>query len=626
MPLAIRLLTNTLIGALIVVAVGWVMNLPERFDIAVVTQQVVAIALGLSVGVAFLTRPYGDRARPLDLVLALAGAGSWIWYAWNFNEWMLLLAYRTPDMWIPGVVAIVLMVEALRKVGGSIIAGLVLTFIVYAFVGDHLPGVFEAEVSVPAKTVLYLYADSSGIPGLVLKIIVGLVLPFVIFGKVMEMVGGMAFFSDLALTLLGRWRGGPAKGASVASAAFGMLSGSTVANILSTGIVTIPLMKKTGFKPEQAAAIEAVASNGGQIMPPVMGATAFIIAEFLQIPYAEVVLAALTPALLYYFVLFVKIDSIAQRNNIAGLSADEVPSLRDTLSGSWMFILPLFVLIYLLFFKGYDPGKSALMGAAALLVAYVVRCGFRPDLKVLLNAIKQSGVESVPVILIGAGAGAVIGVLNTTGLAFQLTLALSHIASAYGLFMMLFVTALVSIVLGMGMPTVAVYVVLVTVVAPTVINLGVDPLGAHLFLFYFGLMSMITPPIALGSIVAAQVAGANMWTTGYYGIRLGMSAYFLPFLWIYNPALLLDGTLLEIVIVLSNCFAAVSLLRISMLQSCIAAVPDWLSSLSLVIAAIAIGGATVWFGSNSMLALALSLVGVIPFLPAPFRGKPQKVL
>ena len=626
MPLAIRLLTNTLIGALIVVAVGWVMNLPERFDIAVVTQQVVAIALGLSVGVAFLTRPYGDRARPLDLVLALAGAGSWIWYAWNFNEWMLLLAYRTPDMWIPGVVAIVLMVEALHKVGGSIIAGLVLTFIVYAFVGNHLPGVFEAEVSVPAKTVLYLYADSSGIPGLVLKIIVGLVLPFVIFGKVMEMVGGMAFFSDLALTLLGRWRGGPAKGASVASAAFGMLSGSTVANILSTGIVTIPLMKKTGFKPEQAAAIEAVASNGGQIMPPVMGATAFIIAEFLQIPYANVVLAALTPALLYYFVLFVKIDSIAQRNNIAGLSADEVPSLRDTLSGSWMFILPLFVLIYLLFFKGYDPGKSALMGAAALLVAYVVRCGFRPDLKVLLNAIKQSGVESVPVILIGAGAGAVIGVLNTTGLAFQLTLALSHIASAYGLFMMLFVTALVSIVLGMGMPTVAVYVVLVTVVAPTVINLGVDPLGAHLFLFYFGLMSMITPPIALGSIVAAQVAGANMWTTGYYGIRLGMSAYFLPFLWIYNPALLLDGTLLEIVIVLSNCFAAVSLLRISMLQSCIAAVPDWLSSLSLVIAAIAIGGATVWFGSNSMLALALSLVGVIPFLPAPFREKPQKVL
>jgi len=356
-------------------------------------------------------------------------------------------------------------------------------------------------------------------------------------------------------------------------------------------------------------------------MPPVMGATAFIIAEFLQIPYAEVVLAALTPALLYYFVLFVKIDSIAQRNNIAGLSADEVPNLKDTLSGSWMFILPLFVLIYLLFFKGYDPGKSALMGAAALLVSYVVRSKFRPNLKVLLNAIKQSGVESVPVILIGAGAGAVIGVLNTTGLAFQLTLALSHIAAAYGLFLMLFVTALVSIVLGMGMPTVAVYVVLVTVVAPTVVNLGVDPLGAHLFLFYFGLMSMITPPIALGSIVAAQVAGANMWTTGYYGIRLGMSAYFLPFLWIYNPALLLDGTLLEIVIVLSNCFAAVSLLRISMLQSSIAAVPDWLSSLSLVIASIAIGGATVWFGSNSMIALALSLVGVIPFLPASFLGE-----
>ena len=624
MPIATRILTNILIGALIIVAVGWVMNLPERFDIAVITQQVVAIALGLSIGVAFLTRPYGARTTPFELILALAGAGSWIWYAWNFNEWMLLLAYRTPDMWIPGVIAIALMVEALRKVGGGIIAGLVFTFIVYAFLGNHLPGVFEAEVSFPAKTVLYLYADGSGIPGLVLKIIVGLVLPFVIFGKIMEMVGGMAFFSDLALTLLGRWRGGPAKGASVASAAFGMLSGSTVANILSTGIVTIPLMKKTGFKPEQAAAIEAVASNGGQIMPPVMGATAFIIAEFLQIPYSEVVLAALTPALLYYFVLFVKIDAIAERNNISGLSADEVPNLRDTLSGSWMFILPLAVLIYLLFFKGFDPGKSALMGAAALLVAYVVRCGFRPDLKVLLNAIKQSGIEAVPVILIGAGAGAVIGVLNTTGLAFQLTLALSHVAAEYGLFLMLLVTAMVSIVLGMGMPTVAVYVVLITVVAPTVINLGVDPLGAHLFLFYFGLMSMITPPIALGSIVAAQVAGANMWTTGYLGIRLGISAYFMPFLWIYNPALLLDGSLLEITIVLLNCFAAVSLLRLSMLQSHIRGIPDWLHSLLLVFAGIAVGGSTIWFGSESMFALTLSLLGIIPFLSSLQRKTQRK--
>ena len=608
-------LLNVYVTLLCVITIGWVMNLQDYIGVLLVTQQVIAIVAGLAIGIAFLKHPYSERSAPVDLLLALVASGSWLWYALNFESWMLLLAYRTPDMWIPGILAIGLMMEALRKSGGIIIATLVICIVAYGFLGNHLPGVLRAEVFPPTKTVLYLYADSSGIPGIVLRIIINLVIPFILFGKMMEIAGGMTFFTNLAMRLLGRWRGGPAKGASFASAAFGMLSGSTVANILSTGIVTIPLMKKIGFKPHQAAAIEAVASNGGQIMPPVMGATAFIIAEFLQIPYSAVVFAAITPALLYYLVLFVKIDAIAACENIRGLSSEDLPKKEEVFRGSWVFVLPLLLMIVLMFVLGYDPGRSAVIVAGAILLAYAIRNRFRIKLADLWGVIKGTGSESIPVILIGAGAGAVIGVMNYSGFAFQLTLVLTHLASDYGLFAMLLMAALVSIVLGMGMPTVAVYVVLVTIVAPSVVDLGVDPLGAHLFLFYFGLMSMITPPIAMGSIVAAQVAGASMWTTGFYGLRLGISAYLLPFLWIYNPALLLDGSPVEIAIILVNCGAAVMLLRSSMLPSPLRGIPDWLFALLAVSLAIFCGGATVWFGTTSPLALASSILGLVPFLP-----------
>lgn len=608
-------LLNIYIALLCVITIGWVMNVQDYLGLSLVTQQVIAIVAGLAIGIAFLKHPYSERSAGIDLALALVSSASWLWYALNFESWMLLLAYRTPDMWIPGILAIALMMEALRKAGGLIIASLVICIVAYGFVGHYLPGILRAEVFPPTKTVLYLYADSSGIPGIVLRIIINLVIPFILFGKMMEIAGGMTFFTNLAMRMLGRWRGGPAKGASFASAAFGMLSGSTVANILSTGIVTIPLMKRIGFRPYQAGAIEAVASNGGQIMPPVMGATAFIIAEFLQLPYSSVVLAAITPALLYYIVLFVKIDAIAACENIRGLAPEDLPRKEDVYRGSWVFVLPLILMIVLMFGLSYDPGKSAVIVAGAVLAAYAIRNRFRIKLADLWAVIKGTGSESIPVILIGAGAGAVIGVMNSSGFAFQLTLMLTHLAEQYGLFAMLLMAALVSIVLGMGMPTVAVYVVLVTIVAPSVIELGVDPLGAHLFLFYFGLMSMITPPIAMGSIVAAQVAGASIWTTGYYGLRLGISAYLLPFLWIYNPALLLNGSAIEIAIILVNCGAAVMLLRSSMLPSPLRGFPDWLFAMVAVALAIFCGGATVWFGSTSAVALAVSALGLAPFLP-----------
>jgi TRAP transporter 4TM/12TM fusion protein len=605
-----RYLHVVFIVLLPLVGVAWVLRLGEPLGIPLITPQVIAIMLGLASGAAFLRFPYLRQVTLLDIALAVAVSASWFWYAWNFDSWMLLLAYRTPDMWVPGLVAIVLMLEALRKSVGLTIAILVWTIVAYGFFGDHIPGLFRAEVFSPTKTILYLYADSSGIPGLVVTVIINVVLPFVIFGKVMEIAGGMTFFNNMALAMMGKRRGGPAKVAVVASASFGTLSGSTVANIMSTGILTIPLMKRTGFRPEQAAAIEAVASNGGQIMPPVMGATAFIIAEFLQIPYSQVVLASLAPALLYYLVLFFKIDAIAVKENIAGLPASEIPSALQTLKEGWFFVLPLGYLIYLLLWRGYDPGLAALQSTGILIVCYLLQHRLRPEWEKLWALVRGAGQEIVPLILIGGGAGAVIGIMNSTGFAFQLSLVLTHVASEFGLFSMLVLAAIVSIVLGMGMPTAAVYVVLVTVVAPSVINFGVDPLAAHLFLFYFGLMSMITPPIAVGSIVAAQIAGANMWSTSFYGMRMGISAYLLPFLWIYNPAILLHGSTLEIAIVLSNCLAAAVFLRLSMMPVLWRVLPAWASGTLMTLAAVVVGSASIWLGPSNPAAFVPSLLGL----------------
>ncbi|MCC6008484.1 MAG: TRAP transporter fused permease subunit, partial [Rhodobacteraceae bacterium] len=545
---------------------------------------------------------------------------SWFWYAWNFERWMVMMGFRTLDMWVPGLIAILLMLEALRKAVNLTIALLVLVVVAYGFVGDRIPGLLTAEVFHPTRTVMYLYADSSGIPGIVVRIIIDLVLPFVIFGKVMEIAGGMTFFNNLALGLMGRRRGGPAKVAVVASGSFGTLSGSTVANIMSTGIITIPLMKRTGFKPEQAGAIEAVSSNGGQIMPPVMGATAFIIAEFLQLPYSQVVAAALAPALLYYLVLFLKIDAIAMREGLKGLDPREIPPIGETLRNGWLFVIPIAILVYLLFWKGFNPGRAAIYVTGLLLVGYLIKLRFRPSFRDMMELMRRTGTEVVPLILIGGGAGAVVGVLNSTGFAFQLSLLLAQIASSYGLLAMLLLTALVSIILGMGMPTAAVYVVLVTVVAPTVIRMGVDPLGAHLFLFYFGLMSMITPPIAVGSIVAAQVAGASIWTTGNYGARLGIAAYLLPFLWIYNPAVMLNGSGLEIVLVLSNCIVAALVLQLSMLRRQLPGVPDGLASLLLTLLAIGLGSATIWLGSDNPMAGVATAAGLAFYLAQRYRA------
>ena len=603
------LLLRACLGAVPIVGILWIFAVADRFGFAFTFQQVIGVVLGLSIAAAYLKYPYGSRAGALEIALAVVSFAAWFWMSWNFEDWIVGMADRTPDKWVPGVVAVLVMMEALRKACGKVITTLVWVMIAYAYFGDALPGALEAEVFPPTKTVLYLYADNNGIPGLVLRVVTELVLAFIILGKLLEVSGATRFFTDLAMGLMGHRRGGPAKVAVVASSAFGTISGSAVGNIMSTGIVTIPMMKRTGFEPRYAAGIEAVASNGGQIAPPVMGATAFIIAEFLEVAYIDVVIAAAVPAALYYLVLFLQVDAIAARFGLSGLPKSELPRVFSVLLSGWVFLLPLGVLLYFLFGLGYNPGLSAMYAAASLLLLYILKSRRLPSRAEWSDFIFGSGENLLPLMLIAGGAGVVMGVLNSTGLAFQLSIILAELGQSAGIFWMLVVTALVSIVLGMGMPTAAVYIILATVIAPALIEIGLKPMAAHLFLFYFGLLSMLTPPVAVASMVAAGIAGSDMWRTGLVGMQLAAAAYLLPFLWAFNPALVMEGSLVAVVYVSLTALAAGFLIA--------EAVITWgdggLARIGLALfyfaAAIAVGGSTIWLGAESPLTLLAAAAG-----------------
>lgn len=603
-------LLRVLLTAIPLIGIGWILAVTDYFGIALTFQQVIAVVLGTACSAALLKHPYFEKAGLFELVLAVVAFLSWFWMAYNFEEWVISGDELGIDKWGPAAIAITLMMEGLRKSAGKIIAALVWVLLLYGFVGDYLPGVLEATVDPPAETIHYLYYDNNGVPGLVLQVVLNLVLAFIIFGKLMEVSGGTAFLTDLAMGWMGHRRGGPAKVAVVASSAFGTISGSTVGNIMSTGIVTIPLMKKTGFKPEYAGAIEAVASNGGQIAPPVMGATAFIIAEFLEVPYQDVVIAAAVPAFLYFLVLFIQVDAVARRFSLRGLNKADLPIVMDVIKVGWIFILPIAILMYFLFWLGYPPGVAALYSAASLIVLMVIRDRRPPTMEHWKSFLFGSGEILIPLLLIAGAAGIILGVMNATGLAFQLSIILTHLGETHGVLVMLLLTSVICIILGMGMPTATVYIVLVSVIGPALIKMGLVPMGAHLFLFYFGLISMLTPPVAIASMVAAEMAGADMWKTGFIGVQLAATAYLLPYLWAFNPALILEGTTVAIIYAITTAISGGFLLAHSVTVLGTGNAIGWLSAIGMYAAALIVGSSTIWLGVENPLTLVVAAAGL----------------
>tara|TARA_B100001105_G_scaffold54866_1_gene41665 strand:- start:1710 stop:3032 length:1323 start_codon:yes stop_codon:yes gene_type:complete len=427
----------------------------------------------------------------------------------------------------------------------------------------------------------------------------------------MKTGGGGQFLTDASLSLMGHYQGGPAKVSIIASSVFGSISGSTVGNVMSTGVVTIPLMKKTGLPGYFAAAVEAIASNGGQLAPPVMGATAFLIAEFLNISYTRVVGAAILPAIVYYVILFSQVDLMAKDNNLIGLDKSELPRFRDLLRERGLHLLPIVLLIILMFGFGFQPAKSALLCGISSLVIGGLLGSTRFNKKTFNNFINNACETLIPVILIGAAAGIIVGVLNITGLGFNLTLLLTDVGKTLGLLVMLMLTGVIAIILGMGMPTAAVYIVLSVVLAPAVTEMGVPVLAAHLFIFYFGLVSMITPPVAVASFVAAGIAKASIWKTSFTAIKLGIAAYLLPFLFVYNDSLLLEGNWYEITMVFATAIISGLMLSHAFRVGNFSSLARILRTILILLFAFLIGSSTLWLGKSAPMLIPVIIIGFL---------------
>jgi TRAP transporter 4TM/12TM fusion protein len=521
----------------------WNADVPSWFGVAYLTEQYLALILGLSLCALFLsTRITGtksDKAPWWDILLAAAALVGCLYLVFQFPRALDQLAFRPLYLVSLGGMLVVLVLEGVRRETGWVLYGIVWLFILYALVGHLVPGEFTGRKISIEMLAQYLGIDPSAGFGVPMRVGASIVVLFVFFGNLLFKAGGGEFFTDLAFALTGRTRGGPAKIAIVGSALFGSISGSAVSNVVTTGTITIPMMQRAGYTSVAAGAIEAVASTGGQLMPPVMGAAAFLMAEFLEVNYTEIMVAALLPSLLYYLSVFVQADLIAARDNIRNAEG-ELPRVTTVLRDGWHFLLPFVVLIGALVFADSEPERAALYSAATIFLVGMVRSYKNQRLTPgsLVVALWETGFATMGLIAIVASAGYVIGVLNLSGLGFALTLAILK-AAGHNLFLMLLVAAAVSIVLGMGMPTTGVYLLLAALIAPALVQAGVERMAAHMFIFYFGMMSMITPPIALAAFAAASLTGASAMSTGFTAMRFGWVAYVVPFLFIYEPELLM---------------------------------------------------------------------------------------
>lgn len=554
---------------LVAVAVLWSGDVPQLLRIQVYREQFLALILALSLSLVFLhVRIDRQTGRPpplYDVAAALLGLGAGLYLTAIYPVLAEEIEYDPLRGHIIGGILFVLLIEALRRVAGTALTIIVLGFVAYGLLGHLVPGRLAGLYVAPERLLIKLTLDTNGLLGTPLTIASTVVVIFVLFGTMLNRAGGAHFFTDLSLALMGRYRGGAAKISILASSLFGSISGSAVSNVATTGIVTIPLMRKGGFRPPTAAGIEAVASTGGQLMPPIMGASAFLMATFLEVGYGEVVLAALFPAILYYVALFIQADLRAASAGIARVPPESIPRARTVLKAGWAFPLPFIVLIVALFWWNYPAEKAGLV-AIGVLIAVAVLVGHegrRLGPRGLLSSLRQGGIAALDIVIITGAAGLIIGVLNASGLSFGLTLLLVQISQS-SLLVLLVVAAFISIILGMGMPTIGVYVLLAALVAPSIAKLGVEPIAAHLFVLYFGMMSMITPPVAIAAFAAASLGQAGPMRTAWEAMRFGWPAYVVPFLFVLSPSLLLIGDAGEVVLAVTTAVAGVWLASIAL--------------------------------------------------------------
>ncbi len=529
---------------------AFIFDLQDRLAIALYSEQYLALILGCCLALAY----WGgggqrqDRVPWWDVAMGAVGLFACLWIAIDYPRLSQVLAERPPEGIALGLVIIALVLEGVRRTAGLSLVVVVLGFVAYALLGHYLPEPFTSRRLDVSRLAVYLGVDSNAMFGTPLMVATGVVATFIVLGQVLTRCGGGDFFTDIATALMGRYRGGSAKIAVTGSALFGMISGSAVANVAAVGVVTIPMMQRAGFPARFAAAVEAVGSTGGQLMPPVMGAAAFLMAQMIQVSYAEVCIAAAIPAFLYYLALFVQVDLEAAKRGIAGNREARGPGALGALAAGWYFPLPFALLVAGMLGFNVSAERAALSATALLAVLAVVfpYKGRRLSVRALVSALLSTGTAIVDLVLICAAAGLVIGILNLTGLATELTLQILAL-SGNNLVVLLIVSAAVGLVLGMGMPTVGVYIILATLAAPALVQAGLSPMAAHLFVMYFGMMSMVTPPVALAAFAAANIARTDAWGTGWTATRVAWCAFLVPFVFAYSPELLMAGGTLAVI-------------------------------------------------------------------------------
>jgi len=486
-----------------------------------------------------------ERTAWMDVIdvgsaaLALIAFG---YIAVNYDDISTRMGLASPvseGEFVLGIIAFWVILEGARRTVGLPLSLVVLFAVVYVYAGPYFPGRFAHRGYSITDIIAFMYLSFEGVFGVAMGVSSTYAILFIIFGAFLYMTGVGNFFIRLAASVSGRSRGGPAKIAVIASAFFGTISGATMANVYGTGSFTIPMMKRLGYRAEFAAAVEAVASTGGQIMPPVMGAVAFVMAEVAGYPYVEVAIAAALPACLYYLALLMMVHFRAVKRGLRGLPKEEVAPFGYVVKNSYLLIPVVFLVVILI--QGYTPFRAAFLAILATIVVSAVRKENWIGLKGILLALEKGARDAIMVACACAAAGVVVGAVSMTGLGIQVTGLILEL-SRETLIIPLILTMIACIILGTGLPTVPAYIITATLAVPTLVKLGVPLMAAHMFALYFAIISVITPPVAVAAYGAAGIAGANMWKTGITATQLGIVAYVVPYMFAYNPALLLMGS------------------------------------------------------------------------------------
>jgi TRAP transporter 4TM/12TM fusion protein len=506
-----------------------------------------------------------DRLPWYDVLLILGtilGLGYTFFFAMPFMiQWGHGFVHA-PQL-ILGLMVLIAVFEAARRIVGWPLIIIVLVVMFHSLFAEHFPSFLVCKGASISELVGFLYMGDSGLFGVVMGVFASIIIMFLLFAQFLLATGAGEFFIKLALAVAGRFRGGPAKVAILASGLLGTMMGSPSGNVASTGVFTIPLMKRIGYEPKFAGGVEAVASTGAAMAPPVMAGSAFIMCEFLNMSYAELIIYAAIPAILYYLALFIMVDIEAVKTGIRGLSPEEVPPLRKTLRDGWIYLFVLFALLYFLVVARYLPQVCALYSVGILIAISMFRKKTRMSLDKVRVAIEGTVRGALMVGVTCALAGVLMGSLGKSGLGVNLAGGLVDISGG-NIYALLGLTAFTCFIMSMGMPSIPLYIVLALLVAPALVKSGVLPISAHLFIYYWGHITFITPPLAVAAYVAAGIAGSSVWNTAWSATRLGIIAFIVPIFIVFSPALILIGSVEDIALAVTTAIVGTFPLACSM--------------------------------------------------------------